>query len=91
MKKNDYDQEAVNKAEKVVESYLENNYKNIETVEVDKIYKSQMGGMTADGTVNNKIEFNIGIEETDFTISSIGEGEGFPDEKEECRDKVCDY
>ena len=91
MKNSDYNQEAINKAEKVVESYLKSNYKNIETVEVNVIYKSPMGGITADGTVNKVYEFNIGIEESDFTIGSIGEGKGFPDRKEECKDKTCDY
>src|SRR5699024_4056039 len=32
-----------------------------------KNYKSPMGGMTADATVNNKFESNIGAEETDVT------------------------
>lgn len=90
-KKDDYDQETIHQAEAAVESYLKNNYKDIETVEIKEVYKSPMGGMTADGTVNNKFEFNIGVEESDFTIGSIGEGEGFPELKEECKEKSCDF
>lgn len=87
----DYDQQAIEKAEASVESYLINNYKNIESVEIDKFYKSPMGGMTADGTVNKKYEFNIGVEESDFTIGSMAEHEGFPERKDECKSKTCDY
>jgi len=49
-----------------------------------------MGGLTIDGMVNGKAEFNAGIEK-DFSIDSIGLGEGFPERKEECKKHTCEY
>lgn len=54
MKSADYDKETIEKAEATVESYVRNNYKDIKTVEIEEVYKSPMGGLTVDGTVNNK-------------------------------------
>ncbi len=87
----DYDEETITKAEAIAGSYLRNNYKDIETIEIEKVYTGQLGGMEVDGTVNNKYPFSIGVDETDFTINRIGEGEGFPERKEACKVKSCDY
>ncbi|HLR15011.1 MAG TPA: hypothetical protein VK144_04250 [Bacillota bacterium] len=87
----DYDKETIEKAEATAKSYLENNYTDIKSVEIVKVYRGEMGGMEVTGTVNNKHTFSMGVEVSNFTIGSIGEGEGFPELKEECREKDCDY
>ncbi|QHA91101.1 hypothetical protein [Bacillus sp. N1-1] len=44
-----------------------------------------------DGTINGgEVEFSAGIE-NDFSVGRIGLGEGFPEIKEECQEKPCDY
>ena len=87
----DYDKETIEKAEAMAKSYLENNFTDIESVEIEKVYRGEMGGMMADGTVNNTYEFSMGINESDFTFGSMGVGKGFPNRKEECKSKSCDY
>jgi len=91
MNASDYDKETIEKAEATAKSYLENNYTDIESVEIEKVYRGEMGGLRIKGTVNNKYEFGMGINESDFTVGSIGGEKGFPDRKEECKDKSCDY
>lgn len=86
----DFDDETIEKAKEVVISYLENNYENIEKVEFKKEPSSPMGSLVLEGKVNGKASFNIGVN-SDFTVGSIGEGEGFPDLKEECKERTCDY
>lgn len=88
---NEYNQEEINKAKTTIESYLKNNYENIESVEINEVYKGPMGGMRIEGTVNKKYGFDAGVEESDFTIGSISEKKGFPDLKDECKSKTCDY
>ncbi|HLR15012.1 MAG TPA: hypothetical protein VK144_04255 [Bacillota bacterium] len=87
----DYDKETIEKAEATAKSYLENNFTDIKSVEIEKVYRGEMGGMEVAGTVNNKHTFSMGINESDFTVGSVGRGKGFPDLKEECKDKSCDY
>ncbi len=81
VKKDDYDAETVEKAVVATENYLKEKYNDIETIEIEKVYRSPMGGMTVDGTVNNKYEFSIGVEESDFSIGSMVETDGFPERK----------
>src|SRR5699024_9818286 len=78
----DYDKETIEKAEATAKSYLENNYIDIKSVEIEKVYRGEMGGMRLKGTVNNKYEFSMGINESDFTVGSMGGEKGFPDRKE---------
>ncbi|HLR68982.1 MAG TPA: hypothetical protein VK105_18005 [Virgibacillus sp.] len=91
MKSNDFDKETTTKAGETTESYMTNNFQDIETVEIEKVYRDPMGGMSIDGTVNEQYEFSLGMDEDDYTVQSGGYGEGFPDFKKECEDTVCDY
>ncbi len=91
VKKEDYDEETITKAEAVAESYLRSNYKDIETIEIEKVYTGQLGGLEVRGTANNKYRFNLTVGESNFTIMGISEGENFPERKEECKVKSCDY
>ncbi|WP_161993092.1 hypothetical protein [Sediminibacillus terrae] len=86
----DYDQETISKAKESAKSYIENNYEGIHSIELEEPYQAPMGSMTVDGTVNGEIGFSISLNK-DFTISRIGKDEGFPEEKEECKEKTCDY
>ncbi|QTM98249.1 hypothetical protein ERJ70_02305 [Sediminibacillus dalangtanensis] len=88
--KNSYDQETISKAKESAKSYIENNYEGIHSIELEEPYQAPMGSMTVDGTVNGEIGFSISLNK-DFTISRIGKDEGFPEEKEECKEKTCDY
>ena len=47
--------------------------------------------MVVDGVVNGQYEFDLGMDEDDFTVQSGGYGEGFPNRKEECKNKSYDY
>ena len=95
MNQQTYDDETIQKAMETAESYLRNNYKDIQSVEFDdKDFTSPMGGFLITGKVNGKYKFSIsidGLENGQFWIGSIGEGHGFPEEKDECKDKTCDY
>ncbi|WP_152670943.1 DUF1433 domain-containing protein [Guptibacillus hwajinpoensis] len=88
------DDETISKARDTVESYLIHNYKDIDQIEFDKDTTSPMGGMMISGIVNGneKATFSIDVEvENDFSVGSIGKGEEFPERKQECIEKTCDY
>jgi hypothetical protein len=85
-----YSEETIEKAKASVESYIINNFQDVESVEFKDSPSSPMGGLVLEGTVNKKATFNIGVNE-DFTVGGIGKGEGFPERKEECKDHSCDY
>ncbi|WP_283152666.1 hypothetical protein [Guptibacillus hwajinpoensis] len=88
---NDYDEETIDKAKKSVERFILHNYEEIESVEITRSYESEMGGLNVDGTINGgEAEFSAGIE-NDFSVGSIGLGEGFPEIKKACLVETCDY
>ncbi|SHI02355.1 Protein of unknown function [Virgibacillus chiguensis] len=91
----DFNNNTILKAEKTIESYLSNNFKNIHTITFKKNdYSTPMGGMVISGTVNNneKATFSIDVDyENDFKIISSAVGKEFPERKEECKEKTCDY
>ncbi|QTM98243.1 DUF1433 domain-containing protein [Sediminibacillus dalangtanensis] len=89
--KNNFDEETINKAKETVESYLYNNYENIRTVEFSNDMSDPMGGLMIRGTVNGKSGFSASVDPQEFTVNSLGEKEGFPKVKDECKEKVCDY
>ncbi|SDM67507.1 DUF1433 domain-containing protein [Sediminibacillus halophilus] len=96
MVKNDFDEETVNQAKETAESFLRNNYENIQTIEFSEDYSNPMGGLMIRGTVNEQEDANFLIDidfgsENKLQVSSIGKGKDFPVEKEECKDKFCDY
>lgn len=91
MKSNDFDEDTTKRAGETAESYVKSNFQDIETVEIKKVYRGPMGGMVVDGVVNGQYEFDLGMDEDDFTVQSGGYGEGFPNRKEECKNKSCDY
>lgn len=88
--KDNYDEETVTNAKETARSYVENNFKDIETIELNEPRESQMGSLKIDGTVNGESEFTISFNQ-DFTVASISLGEGFPERFEECSKKSCDY
>ncbi|WP_143588831.1 hypothetical protein [Terribacillus halophilus] len=88
--KNNYDQETVTEVRETARSYIENNFKDVETIELQEPRKSQMGSLKIDGTVNGSADFTVSFN-SDFTVASISLGEGFPDRFEECKEKSCDY
>ncbi|QXE01968.1 DUF1433 domain-containing protein [Terribacillus sp. DMT04] len=85
-----YDAETTKRAKRTAESYIENNYIGIESVELNEPYQSPMGSLSIDGTVNNKYGFTIDLNK-DFTVSMIGTKKGFPAMKDECKEKDCKY
>ncbi|WLR59092.1 hypothetical protein [Guptibacillus hwajinpoensis] len=85
-----YSEETIEKAKASVESYIINNYQNVESVEFKESPSAPMGRLVLEGTVNKKATLNIGVND-DFTVGSIGMGEGFPEPKEECKEHSCDY
>ncbi|WP_181917356.1 DUF1433 domain-containing protein [Virgibacillus dokdonensis] len=67
-----YDDTTKEKATEAVKQYLKNNFEGIESVKIDKIYQSPMGGLTVDGNVNEGVaDFSAGVE-NDYTVGSIG-------------------
>ncbi|WP_162985952.1 MULTISPECIES: DUF1433 domain-containing protein [Virgibacillus] len=92
----DFNNETIRKAKETAESYLKNNFNNIEQIEFSDDYKSGMGGIMIRGIVNNNKEanFSIDIDVYDngvLEVGSIGKGKEFPKRKDECREKTCDY
>jgi len=91
-KQQHYDDKTIQIAKEKVESYIRNNYENIDTIEFDNDdYSSPMGGMMIDGTVNGKAGFSADIDPKSFRIGSMGLKKGFPERKEECKKETCDY
>jgi len=87
----DYDDETIEQANNIVESYFKNNYKNVETIEFIGVEKGQLGGMMVKGEVNGEAEFSVSMDEDSFNIGSIGTNDDFPDRKEECKEQECDF
>jgi len=87
----DFDESTTKKAEEVAESFMRNNYQDIETIEIEDVYRNPMGGMSVEGIVNGQYHFVLGMDESDLTVQSIGESEGLPDKKEGCEEVICDY
>ncbi|QXE01970.1 hypothetical protein [Terribacillus sp. DMT04] len=74
-----------------VQSYLENNYEDIEKIELSDPYQAPLGSMTIDGTVNSDKSFSVSLNK-DLTIASLAiQSDDFPAEKDECKEKTCDY
>lgn len=86
----DYDEETVTKAKETARIYIENNYQDIDSIELEEPYQSPMGSLVMEGTVNGQYRFTISLN-GDFIVTSVGENNGFPELKEECKDQVCDY
>lgn len=87
--KEKYDDETVVKAKEATQSYIENNFKDIESIKLEEPYESPMGSMKVDGTVNEEAEFSISLNK-DFTVGSLSLDEGFPELKDECIEKSCE-
>ncbi|MGG1686835.1 hypothetical protein [Pseudalkalibacillus sp. NRS-1564] len=85
-----YDDETKEKAKEAVRSFVVSNYEDIDSVEITKLYQSEMGGLNIEGTVNDgAAEFKAGVR-NDFSIGNLSPGEKFPDMKEECKEQICD-
>src|SRR5699024_4524414 len=87
----DFDESTTKKAEEVAESFMRNNYQDIETIEIEDVYRNPMSGMSVEGIVNGQYHIVLGMDESDLTVQSIGESEGLPDKKEGCEEVICDY
>ncbi len=88
---NNYDDKTISKAKEKVESYLRLNYEDINTVEFNDNMSDPMSGLMIRGTINGKADFSASIDPREFKVNSMGEKEGFPKVKEECKEEVCDY
>lgn len=89
---NKFDKKTIEKAKEKVESYIRNNYENIETIEFNNDdYVSGMGVLMIRGTVNEEAGFSAKIDPETFQVGSIGLKTGFPNMKEECKGEICDY
>ncbi|WP_156036073.1 hypothetical protein [Virgibacillus halodenitrificans] len=42
-------------------------------------------------TVNDKVDFSASVDPKELSVQSLGETKGFPEVKEECKEKICDY
>lgn len=87
---NDYDDETSINAKESAKNFLESNYHGINSIELEEPYTSPMGSMTIEGKVNKEVGFTITLDD-DLVVSGIGTNEGFPEVKEECKEKMCDY
>lgn len=85
-----YDEETISKAKEVTRSYIETNYKDVNSIKLEEPRESPMGSMKVDGTVNGETEFTISLSE-DFSINSVAKKAGFPEKKDECSEKSCEY
>lgn len=88
---NNHDDKTISKVKEKVESYLRHNYEDIKSVEFKDDMIDPMGGLMIRGTVNGKAEFSASVDPKELKVNSMGEKEGFPKVKEECKEEVCDY
>lgn len=84
-----YDEQTISEAKKVATSYIENNYKSVESIKLEEPYRGQMRSLKVEGTVN-EIGFSISFNE-DLTFKGISTEEKFPERKDECKDTSCEY
>ncbi|WP_162985924.1 hypothetical protein [Virgibacillus sp. Bac330] len=80
-----YDEKTTAKAKQITESCIKNNFKNIQSIDLEEPFQSEMGALTIEGTVNNKAGFHVTLNDK-LKILSIGTNEGFPERKEECKE-----
>ncbi|WP_366248503.1 hypothetical protein [Terribacillus aidingensis] len=86
----EYDDDTITKAKNTAKSYIESNFENVSSIEMDEPYTAPMGSMTIDGTVNGSAGFSIKFN-NDISVAGISTNEGFPQFKEECKETSCDY
>ncbi|MDP4549687.1 hypothetical protein [Guptibacillus hwajinpoensis] len=85
-----YDEETVKEAKASVTSYIENNYNDINSIEVNDPYEAEMGSITVRGKANGE-DFSVRLN-NDLTIAVMSiQSENFPQKKEECKEKICEY
>lgn len=87
---NEYSEEFILQAEKRAESYLRANYQNVDEVTFSDDHSSPMGGLVIRGKVNGEAAFSLDIDDS-LNVIAISEGTEFPEEKEACKDKTCNY
>ena len=85
--KDNFDEETIDKAKSVAESFINANFKEVTAIESEEPYESPMGGMVIDAEVNNEAVISLSFDE-EFKIGSYSTEDGFPDKKDECKDKV---
>lgn len=85
-----FDEQTIEQARESVQSYFRHNYEEVDKITFIKDTSDPMDGLMINGTVNGA-EFSASVDPETFMIKSVGETEGFPDVKEECRDTICDY
>ncbi len=94
---NTFDEQTIIQAKETAESYLKNNFESIHTITFSEDYSNPMGGLMIRGIVNEneKANFSIDIDidssQNKFYVGSIGKGKEFPERKDECKEKSCDY
>ena len=86
--KDNFDEETIDKAKSVAESFINANFKEVTAIESGEPYESPMGGMVIDA--DNEAVISLSFDE-EFKIGSYSTEDGFPDKKDECKDKVCEY
>ncbi|WP_141235105.1 hypothetical protein [Terribacillus saccharophilus] len=86
----EFDDDTITKAKNTAKSYIESNFENVSSIEMDEPYTAPMGSMTIDGTVNGNAGFSIKFHK-DISVAGISTNEGFPEFKEECKETSCDY
>ncbi|WP_166000791.1 hypothetical protein [Bacillus sp. Cs-700] len=85
-----YDEETVKEAKENVTSYINNNYANIDNLIVNDPYEAEMGIITVEGKANGE-DFSVSLD-TELKIAGVAiQSENFPEKKEECQEKICDY
>ena len=99
-RKEDYDLETREQAAAVAESYLRNNYRDVEIIEVEDVTRRTVSeDMKLNGVVNTYgfviilNESNLTVKEIDIYSSTEGLSAPYekPERKEECLDVDCDY
>ncbi|MCM3227371.1 DUF1433 domain-containing protein [Terribacillus saccharophilus] len=88
-KENEYDEETINKAKATAESYISANFEGVESIDLGEPYTAPMGSLTIDGAVNNS-GFSMKFRE-DIRVAGISTEEGFPEFKDGCQERSCDY
>lgn len=85
-----YDEKTIEIAKEVVENYIRSNYEDVKKVEFIEDYSHPMGGVMIRGTVNDGAGFSADMDMENLEVVSLGEKSGFPQRKEECKEKSCD-
>lgn len=87
-----YTEEQYNKAEELAADFIKKNYKDIKNIEIKHIGDDTNDTILVDGTADGaafSVQVSV-VDQNEMKVNAVGKGEGFPDRKAECVERICE-